>query len=167
MFSDILVFQHEMTILLATKLAMLPLKLRSLPIKSTWWSMVQLMIMFITSSQWCLLEQWKKPMYFSSKFYQFVKLLFIHTYLHRQLSYPDEAHGLVGLRPHFYHSLTDFLLNDCFRRNEVVRGWKFKWLHKFQLSAEKIGNICSSPEGLQSWASIVLHKYLCIQDEAL
>lgn len=42
--------------------------------------------------------------------------------LFKQLSYPDEAHGLVGLRPHFYHSLTDFLLNDCFRRNEVVRG---------------------------------------------
>jgi dipeptidyl-peptidase-4 len=34
--------------------------------------------------------------------------------LFRQLSYPDEAHGLVGLRPHFYHSLTDFMLNDCF-----------------------------------------------------
>jgi len=42
--------------------------------------------------------------------------------LFKQLSYPDEAHGLVGLRPHFYHSLTDFLLNDCFQRNEVVRG---------------------------------------------
>jgi len=39
--------------------------------------------------------------------------------LHRQLSYPDEAHGLVGLRPHFYHSLTDFLLNDCFESNSV------------------------------------------------
>ena len=38
----------------------------------------------------------------------------------RQLSYPDEAHGLVGLRPHFYHALTDFLLNDCFGRNEVA-----------------------------------------------
>ena len=38
----------------------------------------------------------------------------------RQLSYPDEAHGLVGLRPHFYHALTDFLLNDCFERNEVA-----------------------------------------------
>jgi len=42
--------------------------------------------------------------------------------LFRQLSYPDEAHGLVGLRPHFYHALTDFLLNDCFERNEVVTG---------------------------------------------
>ena len=40
----------------------------------------------------------------------------------RQISYPDEAHGLVGLRPHFYHTLTDFLINDCFGRNEVVRG---------------------------------------------
>ena len=42
--------------------------------------------------------------------------------LFRQISYPDEAHGLVGLRPHFYHTLTDFLINDCFQRNEVVRG---------------------------------------------
>jgi len=42
--------------------------------------------------------------------------------LFRQLSYPDEAHGLVGLRPHFYHALTDFLLNDCFGRNEVLSG---------------------------------------------
>ena len=59
--------------------------------------------------------------------------------LFKQLSYPDEAHGIVGLRPHFYHSLTgtnlyctmyyifivpipDFLLNDCFKRNEIVRG---------------------------------------------
>lgn len=39
--------------------------------------------------------------------------------LFRQISYPDEAHGLVGLRPHFYHSLTDFLLNDCFGKNDV------------------------------------------------
>merc|ERR1712029_524438 len=42
--------------------------------------------------------------------------------LFRQISYPDEAHGLVGLRPHFYHTLTDFLINDCFQRNEVIRG---------------------------------------------
>jgi dipeptidyl-peptidase-4 len=42
--------------------------------------------------------------------------------LFRQLSYPDEAHGLVGLRPHFYHSLTDFLINDCFGRNEIISG---------------------------------------------
>merc|ERR1719242_1214655 len=42
--------------------------------------------------------------------------------LFKQISYPDEAHGLVGLRPHFYHTLTDFLINDCFQRNEVVRG---------------------------------------------
>lgn len=42
--------------------------------------------------------------------------------LFRQITYPDEAHGLVGLRPHFYHTLTDFLINDCFQRNEVIRG---------------------------------------------
>ena len=45
-----------------------------------------------------------------------------YFYSFRQISYPDEAHGLVGLRPHFYHTLTDFLINDCFGRNEVVRG---------------------------------------------
>jgi len=42
--------------------------------------------------------------------------------LFKQITYPDEAHGLVGIRPHFYHTLTDFLINDCFQRNEVIRG---------------------------------------------
>ena len=41
--------------------------------------------------------------------------------LFQQLSYPDENHGIVGLRKHFYHSLTNFLLNDCFGRNEVLK----------------------------------------------
>ena len=41
--------------------------------------------------------------------------------LFQQLSYPDENHGLVGLRPHFYHSLSNFILNDCFGRNEVFK----------------------------------------------
>ena len=50
------------------------------------------------------------------------KYLFLIRIYYRQLSYPDEAHGLVGLRPHFYHALTDFLLNDCFGRNEVITG---------------------------------------------
>lgn len=44
--------------------------------------------------------------------------------LFRELSYPDENHGIVGLRPHLYHSLSDFLLNDCFGRNEVVKSGK-------------------------------------------
>ena len=39
--------------------------------------------------------------------------------LFQQLSYPDENHGIVGLRPHFYHSLSNFILNDCFGKNEV------------------------------------------------
>ena len=43
--------------------------------------------------------------------------------LFQQLSYPDENHGLVGLRPHFYHSLSNFILNDCFGRNEVFKKW--------------------------------------------
>ena len=30
--------------------------------------------------------------------------------LFQQLSYPDENHGIVGLRPHFYHSLSNFIL---------------------------------------------------------
>ncbi len=43
--------------------------------------------------------------------------------LFQQLSYPDENHGLVGLRPHFYDSLSNFILNDCFGRNEVFKKW--------------------------------------------
>ena len=39
--------------------------------------------------------------------------------LFQQLSYPDENHGIVGLRPHFYHSLSNFILNDCFGKNEI------------------------------------------------
>ncbi len=41
--------------------------------------------------------------------------------LFQQLSYPDENHGIVGLRPHFYHSLSNFILNTCFGRNEALR----------------------------------------------
>ncbi|KAL1491026.1 hypothetical protein ABEB36_011684 [Hypothenemus hampei] len=33
--------------------------------------------------------------------------------LFRQLSYPDEDHSLLGVRPHLYHSLENFL-NECF-----------------------------------------------------
>lgn len=42
--------------------------------------------------------------------------------LFQEHSYTDENHGIVGLRPHLYHTLTNFLLNDCFGRNEVVKG---------------------------------------------
>ncbi|TRY64286.1 hypothetical protein TCAL_02614 [Tigriopus californicus] len=42
--------------------------------------------------------------------------------LFQEHTYTDENHGIVGLRPHLYHSLTNFLLNDCFGRNEVVKG---------------------------------------------
>ena len=41
--------------------------------------------------------------------------------LFQQLSYPDENHGIVQLRPHFYHSLSNFILNTCFGRNEALR----------------------------------------------
>ena len=41
--------------------------------------------------------------------------------LFQQLSYPDENHGIVQLRPHFYHSLSNFVLNTCFGRNEALR----------------------------------------------
>lgn len=41
--------------------------------------------------------------------------------LFQQLTYPDENHGLVGLRKHFYHSLTNFILNDCFGKNQVLK----------------------------------------------
>jgi len=40
--------------------------------------------------------------------------------LFQQLSYPDEDHGIVGLRRHFYHALSNFILNDCFNRNQVL-----------------------------------------------
>lgn len=40
--------------------------------------------------------------------------------LFRELSYPDENHGIVALRPHLYHSLTDFILNDCFGLNRAT-----------------------------------------------
>ncbi len=41
--------------------------------------------------------------------------------LFQQLSYPDENHGIAQLRPHFYRSLTNFILNTCFGRNEAVK----------------------------------------------
>jgi dipeptidyl-peptidase-4 len=34
--------------------------------------------------------------------------------LFRQQSYPDESHGLSGVRPHLYHSLENFLFEECF-----------------------------------------------------
>ncbi len=37
--------------------------------------------------------------------------------LFQQLACPDENHGIVGLRPHFYHTLCNFILNDCFNKN--------------------------------------------------
>ncbi len=37
--------------------------------------------------------------------------------LFQQIAYPDENHGIVGLRPHFYHTLSNFILNDCFGKN--------------------------------------------------
>jgi len=41
--------------------------------------------------------------------------------LFQQLSYPDENHGIVSLRKHLYHALTNFILNDCFGRNEALK----------------------------------------------
>ena len=41
--------------------------------------------------------------------------------LFQQLSYPDENHGIVSLRPHFYRSLTNFILNDCFDKDVPVK----------------------------------------------
>eukprot|EP00095_Tigriopus_kingsejongensis_P009977 maker-scaffold17_size721972-snap-gene-5.18 protein:Tk09977 transcript:maker-scaffold17_size721972-snap-gene-5.18-mRNA-1 annotation:"hypothetical protein DAPPUDRAFT_307138" len=42
--------------------------------------------------------------------------------LFQEHTYTDENHGIVGLRPHLYHTLTNFVLNDCFGRNQVVDG---------------------------------------------
>ncbi|XP_018327764.1 venom dipeptidyl peptidase 4 isoform X2 [Agrilus planipennis] len=41
------------------------------------------------------------------------KVLEQQDILFRQLSYPDEDHGLATIRPHLYHSLENFL-NECF-----------------------------------------------------
>jgi len=41
--------------------------------------------------------------------------------LFRQNAYPDESHGIVSLRPHFYRTLTDFILNDCFDLDRRVK----------------------------------------------
>ena len=41
--------------------------------------------------------------------------------LFQQLSYPDEAHSIARRRPHLYHSLSNFILNDCFGKNEVFK----------------------------------------------
>ncbi|CAB4057417.1 DPP4 [Lepeophtheirus salmonis] len=40
--------------------------------------------------------------------------------LFQQISYPDESHGLGGIRPHFFHSLTHFILNECFQCNKTI-----------------------------------------------
>ncbi len=37
--------------------------------------------------------------------------------LFQNLLYPDQAHGMGSLRPHLYHSLANFVLNDCFGKN--------------------------------------------------
>ncbi|KAK7866724.1 hypothetical protein R5R35_003146 [Gryllus longicercus] len=42
------------------------------------------------------------------------KVLEHHDILFRQQSYPDEEHGLAGVRPHLYHSLENFL-EECFK----------------------------------------------------
>jgi len=39
-----------------------------------------------------------------------------------QLSYPDEAHGISGARPHLYHSFEKFLFNGCLKPAEVDPG---------------------------------------------
>jgi hypothetical protein len=41
--------------------------------------------------------------------------------LFQQLSYPDENHGIVNLRKHLYHALSNFLLNDCFGKNKTIK----------------------------------------------
>ncbi|KAJ3655173.1 hypothetical protein Zmor_014310 [Zophobas morio] len=45
------------------------------------------------------------------------KVLEQNDILFRQLSYPDEDHGLGSVRPHLYHSLEDFL-DECFIEKE-------------------------------------------------
>lgn len=42
--------------------------------------------------------------------------------LFRQQSYPDENHSIGGLNRHLYHSLTNFLMADCFELEDEVWG---------------------------------------------
>ena len=86
--------------------------------RSTWWCTGRPTTTCTTSSPWCSPGRWRR-LTFSSGTWPMMEIEATLTSF-RQLSYPDEAHGLVGLRPHFYHALTDFLLNDCFGRNEVA-----------------------------------------------
>ena len=86
--------------------------------RSTWWCTGRPTTTCTTSSPWCSPGRWRR-LTFSSGNRPMMEIEATLTSF-RQLSYPDEAHGLVGLRPHFYHALTDFLLNDCFGRNEVA-----------------------------------------------
>ncbi len=37
--------------------------------------------------------------------------------LFRQHSYPDQDHSINSNLRHLYHTLTDFVLNDCFTRD--------------------------------------------------
>ena len=36
--------------------------------------------------------------------------------LFRQQSYPDQDHGIGDYRRHLYHTLTQFLMEDCFKK---------------------------------------------------
>ncbi|KAG8229724.1 hypothetical protein J437_LFUL007899 [Ladona fulva] len=47
-----------------------------------------------------------------------VKILVAKDIYFQQLNYPDEEHGLTGVRPHLYHSLERFL-DQCFQTDEV------------------------------------------------
>lgn len=46
---------------------------------------------------------------------QFAKVLERNDILFRQMSYPDEDHGLKSVQPHFYHTIQNFL-EDCFEK---------------------------------------------------
>lgn len=39
--------------------------------------------------------------------------------LFRQHAYPDQDHSIPEYLQHLYHSLTDFLLNDCFAERKT------------------------------------------------
>ena len=40
--------------------------------------------------------------------------------LFRQQAYPDEDHGISDYRRHLYHTLTQFLVEDCFKKGLKV-----------------------------------------------
>ena len=49
--------------------------------------------------------------------------------LFRQQSYPDQAHSISRYHQHLYHTITDFLLNQCFVKKQPWEEPFFKYVY--------------------------------------